>query len=135
MDSQDKTARDGPQIPRTKRADLQPVKEHSQLQADRKQPSVGSRSPGNSALNKIVETTGVTERAHRPRQSRQRLKLGSSAVAVHRQDPCLDAEATWIQRIVEIPQLQYTDENVDISTESSEDRVDAAGAFQREAFR
>ena len=56
--------------------------------------------------------------AHRPRQSRQRLKLGSSAVAFRLQghrDRCLDAEAARIQKIVEIPQLQYTDEKVDIT--------------------
>ena len=62
--------------------------------------------------------------------------LGSSAVAVHRRqyrDPCLDAEAAWIQKIVEIPQLQYTDEKVDTTVESSEVSVDAAGPVQREA--
>ena len=54
----------GPQIPRKK--------EHSQLQADReqsafsqrdrKEPSVVSRSPRHSALDKIVGTPGATER-------------------------------------------------------------------------
>ena len=74
--------------------------------------------------------------AHRPRQSRQRLKLGSSAVAVHRRghrDACLDAEGARIQKIVEIPQLQYTEVKVDITSESSEVSVDAAGSVQREA--
>ena len=37
-------------------------KEHSQPQADRKQPSVVSRCPRHSAPNKIVETPGATER-------------------------------------------------------------------------
>ena len=108
-------------------------------QRDKKQPSVVSRSPRHSALNKIVETPGVTERAHRPRQSRQRSKIGSSPVAVHRRghrDPCLDAEAAWIQKIVEIPQLQFMDEKVDTvimqksssspsSTVNSEDASDS----------
>ena len=64
-------------------------KEHSQLQADKKQPSVVSRFPRHSALNKIVE----------------------------------------------VPQLQYTDEKVDITAESSEDSADDAGPVLREAGR
>ena len=43
--------------PRTKER-----KEHSQLQADRKQPSVVSTFPRYRAPNKIVETSGATER-------------------------------------------------------------------------
>ena len=55
----------------------------------------------------------------------------SSAVAVHRwgqRDPCLDAEAAQIQKMVEIPQEQYTDEKVDITAESPEDSADDAGS-------
>ena len=75
-------------------------------------------------------------KAAHSRLSRRRLKLGSSAVAVHRRghrDPCLEAEAARIQKIVEIPQSQCTDEKVDIIAESSEASVDAAGSVQREA--
>ena len=67
------------------------------------------------------------------RRNRQCSTLGSSTVAVHRRgprDPCL-----WIHKIVEIPQLQYTDEKVDITAESSEDSVDDAGPVLREAGR
>ena len=76
--------------------------------------------------------------AQRRRRTRQCSTLGSSAVAVHRRgprDPRLDAEADWIQKIVEIPQLKYTDEKVDITAESSEDSVDDAGPVLREACR
>ena len=52
--------------------------------------------------------------------------------AAHRRRRTREA---WIQKIVEILQLQYTDEKVDISAEGSEDRVDAAGTFQRDAVR
>ena len=34
-----------------------------------------------------------------------------------------------MQKIVEIPELQYTDEKVDFIAESSEDSVDAAGTI------
>ena len=74
--------------------------------------------------------------AHRRRRTIQCLNPGSAAVEVHRRghrDPCLDAEAAWIQKIVEIPQLQHTEEKVDITAESSEVSVDAAGSAQREA--
>ena len=69
--------------------------------------------------------------AQKRQQSKQYLKLGSSAFAVHRRghrDPCLGAEANWIQKIVEIPQLHYTEEKVDITAESSENSVNDAGS-------
>ena len=45
-------------------------------------------------------------------------------------------QSQFIDEGIEIPvsaQLQYTDEKVDITAESSEDSVNAAGTFQREA--
>ena len=90
-------------------------KEHSQLQADREQSAFSQRD----SRIKISRTQCTQEdrgdevrwnfkfplfRApHRRRQSRQRFKLGRSAVAVHRRGhrvPCVDAEAARIQKIV-----------------------------------
>ena len=73
--------------------------------------------------------------AQRHRRTRQCSKLGCSTVAVHRpgpRDPSLGAEADWIQKIVEIPQLQDTDEKVDITAENSEDTVNAADTSNNE---
>ena len=84
------------------------------LQSKRQEKSISrSRSPRHSAFNKIVETPGATERARRPRQSRQRSMRESSAVAVG--------------------SLQYIEEKVHITAESSEASVDAAESVQREA--
>ena len=45
-----------------------------------------------------------------------------------------DAEAARIQKIVDVPQLQFTDEKVDITAESSEDSVDDAGPVHHTAI-
>ena len=117
-------------------------KEHSLLQADRKQPSVVTRFPGHSAVDKIVETPGATECKVPTLQSRAKVptdqtvlkdwQLSSRSYQRGHQDPCLGAEADRIQKIVEIPQLEYTDEKVDITAESSEDSADDAGPVHRE---
>ena len=73
--------------------------------------------------------------AQRHRRTRQCSKLGCSTVAVRRpgpRDPSLGAEADWIQKIVEIPQLQDADEKVDITAENSEDSVNAADTSNNE---
>ena len=129
-----KTARDGTPEPKKHIANCR--------QTESNQPSVKDTGNNHQSYQDPPDTVRrntkfpLFKAAHRPRQSRQHVKLGSSAVAVHRRghrDPCLDAEAAWIQKIVEILQLQYTDEKVDITAESSEVSVDAAGSVQREA--
>ena len=137
MDSKEKkTARDGTPRPMKR-------KEHSQLQADKKQPSVVARSHPDTVHSTRSWRRHVRrnakfpffKEAQRHGRTRQYSKLGCSTVAVHRpgpRDPSLGAEADWIQKIVEIPQLQDADEKVDITAENSEDSANAADTSNNE---
>ena len=98
-------------------------------QRDREQPSVVAGFPRHSAPNKMVETPGATERqVPTPQSSAQAptvqtvlksWKLHSRSCRQGHRDPSKDRG--------EILQLQYTDEKVDTTAESSEDSVNAAG--------
>ena len=143
---EEKTARDGTPEPKKEKneANCWQTEQLAFRQSYRKQPSVvvcdspdtvhSTRSWRRQVLRNAKFP--LLRAAHSRRRNRQCSKLGSSAVAVHRRghrDACLDAEAARIQKIVEIPQLQYTDEKADITAESSEDSVDAASSVLRKA--
>ena len=121
MDSNEKKARDGTPDPRKKRAWPTAGRQRAiSLTLKLQETSISrSTSPQTQCTQQVRGDAKVrrnanhppSNAAHRRRQSRQCSKLGSSAFAVHRRghrDPCLDAEAARIQKIVEIPLLQYT---------------------------
>ena len=96
-----KTAREGTQNPRTKRATT----------AGKSRPTAGKKSIANcrQRTNNHHSYRGSPDTDHPTRwqrrwRFRQCSKVGSSAVTVHQgnhRDPCLSAEAHWIQKIVE----------------------------------